>query len=297
MGSATSINSTNEECQTIDFFEVINNPSNPQYLEYNWSTSHLFGRLDRMELIDPKKTNNLPLILTTRPSKKVLFDMPFSFAMGPKLLNKIPTCESLYHFMKYVISLEDVTIDARMKLIKEGKLDHVLMIFSGDKIPTQPASLDGILFLLKIKHPEIAKRYEKVLPNLREFVGSDKFQTRIAKFQDYWGNWYERTTCMWTGGHPNGCNCKHKDFDMYCVEFDEFESQKETDKSILLIREMMYILLSCNKYFGMDGYTYDENGMQVGEEFLALNLPLKNKEGEDMATIIILSDIEKFKVV
>ena len=77
-------------------------------------------------------------------------------------------------------------------------------------------------------------------------------------------------------------------------------SKQLLDESLLLLtREMMYKLLSCNRYFGLDGFTYDANGTQLGEEFLAINFPLERigPSGKSIVHTVFLSEIEKFRTV
>jgi hypothetical protein len=59
---------------------------------------------------------------------------------------------------------------------------------------------------------------------------------------------------------------------------------------------MMYLLVGCNKYFGMDGWTYDSAGGRVGEEFIARNTPLqaRGSSGEPLVSVLDLSQVDRF---
>ncbi len=43
---------------------------------------------------------------------------------------------------------------------------------------------------------------------------------------------------------------------------------------MLVTRKMMYLMLGFNKYFGMDGFTYTNSGLKVGEEFICKNMDI-----------------------
>jgi hypothetical protein len=73
----------------------------------------------------------------------------------------------------------------------------------------------------------------------------------------------------------------------------------------------MFIQLSCNEYFGMDGYTYDYHGQSVGEEYITINTPIQpiiptdpdrseqaeeeKKELSSPITCIFFSEVPRFQ--
>ena len=221
--------------------------------------------------------------------------MPLCFVMSPKLLNRIPCCSSVEDILRSVISLEDAVVKDRMDLTRQGNLDHVLMIFSPNDVQVKPASVQGISELLHFVHPETAQRFDQLLPQLRNMAGNENFHTRLNKFSDSWDMWHEISQCQWFGKHDNypQCGCQHLNFNDFCHKFDDVSH--DTEKSLYVIREMMYILLSCNRYFGMDGIVYDQNGMAVGEEFLAINQPLVGGNSSAVSCKF-LSEIERFRL-
>lgn len=271
-----------------------------------------YGRLDRM-ILNPDGSKIVPTMLTTRPTKNVPFEVPFSFVMGPSQLDKLFLCDSIEDILRNVISLESSSIQSRLRLIQEKKLDHVLMIFSSTSLPCHVATLDGIYQLLCSSHQETAKRFHRMLPKLNEFVGCENFHKRIIQFSDYWNQWSIIRSCMWIGNeHEIPCQCNYYNFDKFCQEFDLIEKQLEYERNLnpnheliqsferellVITRKLMFILLSCNEYFGMDGFTYDVNGNCVGEEFLAINAPINISENqEDSIFCVYLSEIDRFQL-
>jgi len=87
--------------------------------------------------------------------------------------------------------------------------------------------------------------------------------------------------------HPE-CGCEHYSMEVYCRKFD---AAADNDERILETRKMLYIMLGCNEFYGFDGYTWDNNGNQLGEEYLAINRKI-----EDPIVTIFLSTIERFQV-
>eukprot|EP01036_Dinobryon_divergens_P024282 gene24282-32718_t len=301
-----------------------------------------------------KKVPIRPTYMTTRPNKRVNFEKPACFVMGPSLLKEVAVSTSLEHFLSSVIALEDNVISLRLKKTRAGDLDHILILFT----PSEEFSV--------IVHAESAKRYAKVIPSLQAMAGAANFQKRVDKFKSHWDQWDEAESCMWLGrcsqiqkdnrntttttytnSFGSCCGCRYISFETYCQEFDQLEqdhsstttttttttiasniptnsnnssstintpgntntntitndnSSKELlleESLLLLTREMMYKLLSCNRFFGMDGFTYDANGTQLGDEFLTVNFPMERIGQSDKSNIhtVFLSEIEKFKTV
>jgi hypothetical protein len=148
---------------------------------------------------------------------------------------------------------------------------------------------------------EAAARYKSVMPQLEALVGIDKFKTRIEMFEDYWSSWFEISNCQWHGKHENypACGCKHLSLSDYCNEMDAATSTTTTTTaraSLVATRKMMYLLVGCNKYFGMDGWTYDSTGGRIGEEFIARNTPLqaRGSRGEPLVSVLDLSQVDRF---
>lgn len=241
----------------------------------------------------------MPNMLSTRPTRSVPYEKPFSFVMGPELLSKIPKCQSLSEVLSSVLALSDYTVNNRINLTKSGELDHFLLLFSSDSIAVQPATLEGINLLLKEEHSETARRVSQVLPRLDLLRGPDNFQKRIDAFSQHWDNWNEEVACMWVGKDSHRdknsgqlvCNCRYVSFESYCREFDEAEG--DADKQLLLTREMLVKLLGCNELCGFDGITYDKHGHPGDKEYLAKNV---NIEQNDRVSKILLSSIDRFKV-
>ena len=316
------------EVHPAHFVELIRS-STPTHEVYPKDQFNLYGRLDRCNVYTNdigEKVTIKPSYMTTRPDKRVSFEYPFCFVMSPSLLSKIPESPSLFHFLNSIIALESKVINDRFDLIRKGKLDHVLMIFSpSETIPVVPANIEGIHLLLCKVHPEAARRFLKVMPFLEDLSGPANFQRRIDLFQSFWDDWHSAHVCMWFGecayAPPSSSTCPHCSFftfDEYCTKFDALEPDIETDNDskkqdpvgvsgqvdarLLLTREMMYKLLSCNRYFGFDGYTYDNSGNKLGEEFLTINRKIDG-DGEADPTApnavhsVLLSEFEKFHLV
>jgi hypothetical protein len=288
------------------------NSSQPLHHSSLSLTECYYGRLDRV-ILNPDGTKILPTMLTTRPTKNVPFEVPFSFVMGPSELDKLFRCDSIEKILRDVISLEASSIQSRLRLIQENKLDHVLMIFSSKSLPCQPATLNGIFQLLCSSNEETAKRFYKMMPQLNDFVGPENFHKRVHQFSDYWSQWRIIRSCMWIGDeHETPCQCNYYSFEKFCQEFDSIENQLEHERStesnhditqtlerelLVVTRKLMFILLSCNEYFGMDGFIYDAKGNCVGEEFLAINTPINIDENqEDSISCVFLSEIDRLKL-
>ena len=242
------------------------------------------------------------------------FEKPFSFFMGPESLLQLSTCRDLGDLLSKVISLDDDTVRRRLQLVKVGRLDHTLILCSPsfDGVFLLKADIDGIQSLLARVHPGAAERFSRVSNQFRRLVGQLKtdFQHRIDVFSNHWDSWRKLDSCMWIqrGGSDCGSD-KFVSFDSYCEEFDECISELETiDEDtpdivrfgtgpILCTRRMMYTLIGCNKYFGYDGFTYDDHGRSVGEEFLTINAPLPEQSDmtESGCSWVYLSSFDKFK--
>jgi hypothetical protein len=284
------------------------NSSQPLHQTSSLLTECYYGRLDRV-ILNPDGSKILPTMLTTRPTKNVPFEVPFSFVMGPSELDKLFLCNSIEEILRNVISAS--SIQSRLRLVMENKLDNVLMIFSSKSIPCRPATLDGIFQLLTSLHEDTAMRFRKMLPELSELVGAQYFQKRLHQFSDFWNQWRIVRSCMWIGNeHEIPClQCNYYSFEKFCQEFDWTEKQLENERSIgsnheiiqtlekellVVTRKLMFILLSCNEYFGMDGFIYDENGNCVGEEFIAINTPINTDENS--ISCVFLSEIDRLKL-
>jgi hypothetical protein len=124
------------------------------------------GRVDRV-IIQDDGTRIVPTMLTTRPTKRVPFQVPFSFVMGPHELSKVFTTSSLEGVLREVISLDDKSVKSRLSLVQNNKLDHIL---SANDISCQLANLQGMLTLLRVVHAEAATRFEQMLPQLESLV-------------------------------------------------------------------------------------------------------------------------------
>jgi hypothetical protein len=278
-------------------------------------TSLYYGRIDRV-IINSDGTKVLPTMLTTRPTKRVPFEVPVSFVMGPTQLNNVFQCHTLEQILSDVISLDSSVIQHRLELMQQKKLDLVLMIFSSQQIPCQPATLTGIIELLySLQQEGTAQRYQKILPQLQNLIGQENFHKRIELFASQWNEWKLIRDSMWGINPPEG-DSQCFTFEQYCQEFDFIERQIlekqklateeeriQNEKVIhdlghdllTLTRKLMFVLLSCNQYFGMDGFTYDQHGNRVGEEFLALNSPIVVDESADNPiSCIFLSEIKRF---
>ncbi len=114
------------------------------------------------------------------------------------------------------------------------------------------------------------------MPDLRTLGGPSNFQARLDLFAPYWAKWREEADCMWLGIHrknsePLTCSCRHLSFDLYCQEFDQVLDQFER---VILTRELLLKLIGCNRFYGMDGITYDSDGKELGEEFVVVNISL-----------------------
>ena len=91
--------------------------------------------------------------MTTRPSKRVNFEKPLCFVMGPSLLKEVAVSTSLEHFLSSVIALEDNVISRRLKNTRAGNLDHILMLFTpSEEFSVVPADIQGIYRLLQVMH-------------------------------------------------------------------------------------------------------------------------------------------------
>ena len=152
--------------------------------------------------------------------------------------------------------------------------------------------------MLKIAHQPTADRFLKIIPLLKKLGGPDNFQLRIDKFDQYWSEWYDLTQCMWFGAHGARCSCNHMSFDKYCDDFDKVYDPVDKEPALLLTRKMMYVMISCNKYYGMDGMIYDVNGKQVGKEYMAINslTSVRNDAGMPAILIKYLSEFERFRI-
>jgi hypothetical protein len=122
-------------------------------------------------------------------------------------------------------------------------------------------------------HTGTAKRFEQMLPEITKLKGKDNFLKRQEMFSAHWNDWYNNAQCQWLGAHANypTCGCPLFSFDRYCEDFDTASATGGTFEKLLVTRKMMYIMLSCNQYFGMDGIIYSADGIAVGPEYLAIN--------------------------
>ena len=128
-----------------------------------------------------------------------------------------------------------------------------------------------------------------------------------------WLNLHSSTECsVATADHnkvdvdgENVCTCGTYSFDQYCSKFDAIQMSEasETDDSAtfnnareqqlyLETRKMMYIMLSCNRLYGHDGFTYDSDGKATGEEFIAINRRVE----KGVINCVFFSDIDKFRM-
>lgn len=280
-----------------EYVQIVVDGSSRKVIDFD--KDQLYGRLDRVVIQEGRRL--FPQLLTSRPTKSVDFEMPLSFVMGPSLLSNIPSSPSLEHFLANVIGLEEATIKQRLELIQQGNLDHVLMIFSSRSIPVQQATISGLEILLRQIHSAAADRFSKVSLYFEELSGPDNFQKRLDKYSSMWDTWFTCSNCMWLGTHTDypSCGCRHASFDSYCVIFDEVYDENNIEDAALVSREMMYLMLSCNKYFGMDGFVYDNVGKRVGPEYLAINVPINSLDEYEnpIVTKVFLSEIDRFNVV
>jgi hypothetical protein len=86
-----------------------------------------------------------PKLLRDRPTKTVPFDIPLTFAMGPSALKRLAESNSLEEILTSVVSLEPAAVKKRLSRTKEGELDHILLLFNGNEIPTRLASIEGFI--------------------------------------------------------------------------------------------------------------------------------------------------------
>jgi hypothetical protein len=154
----------------------------------------------------------------------------------------------------------------------------------------------------------------------QDLAGPGNFSRRIELFEDYWSEWHKLSSCMWldacrsgsggggrggSGGGgaergERGCRCEHISFDSYCRAFDELSPQRERERErLVLTRQMLHVLCSCNQLFGFDGFTYDPLGQRVGEEFIAVNQPIPAPVSDQSPSIatVFLSQIDRFALV
>ena len=122
---------------------------------------------------------HIPDMLSFRPTRTVPFHLPFSFVMAPQQVRKIYKCTSLEEVLSEVICLEEAVIESRIRLIREQKLDHVLMTFSANDVAVKLASIDGISELLMTRHPEVGVRFDQMKEILKGLSGPNKFQDRL----------------------------------------------------------------------------------------------------------------------
>ena len=199
--------------------------------------------------------------------------------MGPKAFSKICSCDSLFQMLTSV-GLSPITANARVEKTKIDELDHALIVVDGQHHKVQPASARGILEILYGVNIEVYKRYAKVVDYFDFLSGPDNFQTRIDHFSDHWTEWDNIMDCMWITGNrdikPCACRNEHASFERYILEFDAVYDIDNISSAVLVTRKMMALMLGCNKFFGMDGFIYDNMGIQTGEEFMCSNLQLEN---------------------
>lgn len=263
----------------------------------------LYGRIDRVLPTYSSSSSSHALYLTTRPNKKVNFEQPLSFVMGQNLIRKIPTSSSLRNLLETVISLEESAIEDRLKLTKEKQITHNLIVFKSENIQVEKATISGILKLLGSINARTAELFKRVQPQLENLVGegAHAFNRRISLFEDYWDLWFRESNCQWFGIHQNypECGCQHLSLDEYCTAMDASPGLGLEDgaaDALVTTRKMMYILIGCNKYFGMDGFTYDSQGGRIGEEYLARNtrLDMKDAHNNPLVEILDLSQVQRF---
>ena len=48
-------------------------------------------------------------------------------------------------------------------------------------------------------------------------------------------------------------------------------SNQDEEEMLVSTRKMMFVLINCNEYFGMDGKIYNHLGESTGNEFITLN--------------------------
>ena len=118
-------------------------------------------------------------MLSYRPTRTVPFHLPFSFVMSPQQVRKIYQCSSLEEVLSEVICLEAGVIESRIRLIREEKLDHVLMTFTANNVAVKLADIDGICELLMTGYPEVGARFNQVKDILKALSGPNKFQSRL----------------------------------------------------------------------------------------------------------------------
>lgn len=296
---------------------------------------NLFGRIERCVIRKPPDGSTvveLPTHMTYRPHRHPHVPMDVtSFVTSSEGLTLLLECESLTEVLERVISLEAITILHRQELVRRGELDHLLIIFSPNDVMTVPATIEGIQSLLDNVHPEAAKRFRKVAPYyIHNLAGPENFHKRLSLFTAAeWDELRRLKDCMWlpSGQHLQytSCGCRHTSFDSFCQRFDELfvepvlnsidaigvatvaegKEKEQWDLSFGLnleavreARRMLYIMFSCNRLFGMDGFTYDADGKRVCEEFLALNQPLDSvsHRGDRVFGTLLLSEIDRFRL-
>lgn len=253
---------------------------------------------------------SIPKLLSDRPTKTVLFELPFSFVMGPEQIAQIAYKESLESLLSELICLEPDVVKDRLDRVRANKLDHALLLFDADSVPVRPASIDGVRELLHALYPDVAVRFERVFSLLQALSGGHNFQARIDKFSEYWKEWRLMRDCTWiahcdccissnnkAAGVYN-CTCNSYSFAHYCADMDEALSSKSSNcdaedlhQALLITRKMLFIMVGCNQYYGFDGYTYDGNGQVTGEEFLAANSKLNGN-----IACVFLSDVDRFQL-
>jgi hypothetical protein len=271
----------------------------------------IYGRIERC-VINQEGVKEVPLRLTYRPHRHAhIMDPPCSFVASSDALSRFVECPSLRSVLE-TISLDTDTIRRRLTDVKEKRLDHMIILFSPSDVPVALADLDGIHSLLVSVHPQAAERFQKVIPIFKSYyVGADNFQRRLEMFSsDDWATYKGLRDCMWL---PNGihlehpvCGCQHYDFEKYCTEFDKLHNEEITPirnssevpnlEAVLETRKMMNIMFDCNRFYGMDGYTYHAHGSRLDKEFMALNQPLDavNAYGHKIFHCRFLSEVQRF---
>jgi len=235
----------------------------------------LYGRVERCVINEETGEREVPLMLTYRPHKyEHVPDVPTSFLLSSEALLALAQCDTIEEVLRDVVSLEEQTINDRLRLIEQGKLDHMLIVFSPEEVmrdvgaPFVLGDIDGLLVLTHHLHPEAAKRLQAVCGNFRSIVGSEDvfFQRRIDMLPEHeWRRLDRAKSCMWLRHFPNdknhaypSCGCEHYSFDLYCDKFDAAAAAggvgdsggESIHECVLETRRMLFMMFGCNKYYG-----------------------------------------------
>lgn len=247
---------------------------------------YIYGRLEML------RSQHIPCLhLTERPLRRTDSPIvPISFLLEPQLTQRLRMSllkgnssgkDTFSQLAQHRLGITHSFSDT-----DKEEMRIVLKMIDSRMCVIQPATLDGIYALLSRVHFQASECFRQSLPLLRPLVGRKRYLQRINSFDEHWACWKKISDCMWYNTHQHfpSCGCERYSFDQYCDEFQEAIHRADETAMLVATRKMMFILINCNQFFGMDGKIYNHLGYITGDEFITLNQPVEHFNIEVFST-------------